>query len=72
MDNDHSVAEEETYLPGVTVVLIQDVAGFMQKGKIYGKVRDRATVISHRGNVLILEGKMGRYPAPTKGVRKTV
>lgn len=69
MDNRNG-SSEKSCLEGLRVALCNPIKGYMVKGSTYGKYGDYVTVISDHGNVLIVEGRTGRFPAPRDQVRK--
>ena len=44
------------------MILTQDIISTFKKGHIYGKKGEKVKEISRNGNVLIVEGKNGRFP----------
>ncbi len=48
----------------MTSYLLEDIISHVGKPKVvYGTKGEKVKIISERGNVLIVEGKSGRFPA---------
>ena len=44
------------------MILYEDIFSTFKKGHLYGKKGEKVKEISRNGNVLIVEGKTGRFP----------